>query len=158
LGSQDPAQVQIHDFNPGDLNEFGRPNHFAAGGVFWTLPVAEESVRVRSGHGDAHFRLTEVFHSDYFKILNALFRTGPLPLDARASLDIRWAGTRERRQVNNDTAGFRGQYTNATATIEWSAANAAGYVFSTANSSETNITHAFTARVQSGVFHERRQH
>ena len=154
MGPQDPAQVQIHDFNPGDLTEFGRPNHFAADGVFWTLPVPEKSVRVRPGQGDAHFMLTDVFHSDYFNIVNALFRTGPLPLDATASLDIRWTGTGEQRQVNNDTAGFRGQYTNATATIEWSAANDAGYVFSTANSSETNIAHAFTARVQSGVFHK----
>jgi hypothetical protein len=150
--------VQIHDFNPGDLNEFGRPNHFAADGVFWTLPVPEKPVRVRPGQGDARFTLTEAFHTDYFNILNALFRTGPLPLDARASFDIRWTGTREQRQVNNDTAGFRAEYTNTTATIDWSAANDAGYVFSTANSSETNVTHAFTARVQSGVFHERRQH
>jgi hypothetical protein len=154
LGPLDPAQVQIHDFNPGDLNEFGLPNHFSAGGVFWTLPIPKESVSTRRGQGDAHFTLTDVFQSDYFEITNALFRTGPLPLGARASLDIRWTGTGEQVQVNNDTAGFRGQYTKANAMIAWSAANDAGYVFSTANSSETNITHAFTAQVQSGVFHK----
>jgi hypothetical protein len=56
--------------------------------------------------------LTDVFHSDYFNVVNALFRTGPLPLDASASLDIRWTGTGEQRQVDNDTAGFRAEYTN----------------------------------------------
>jgi hypothetical protein len=153
LGPRDPAQVQIHDFNPGDLNELGLPNHFSAGGVFWTLPVPRKSVKVRPGQGDAHFRLTDVLHSDYFTVVNALLRTGPLPLGATASVDIRWTGTGEQRQVKNDTAGFRGQYTKTTATIEWSAANDAGYVFSTANSSETNILHAFTAELRSGVFY-----
>jgi hypothetical protein len=80
--------VQIHDFNPGDLNEPGLPNHFPAGGVFWTLPVAEQSVEVQPSRGDARFTLTDIWHSDYFNIVNAFFRTGPAPLAATISLDM----------------------------------------------------------------------
>jgi hypothetical protein len=146
--------VQIHDFNPGDLNEPGQPNYFLNGGVFWTLPIPKTSVRIRPGRGDAHFGLSDVLLFDYLNVVNALFRPpGFDPLDAMASVDIHWTGTGERLQVNNDAAGFGGQYENASATIEWSAANDAGYFFSTANSSETNITHAFTAHVRSGTFH-----
>ena len=146
-------QVQIHDFNPGDLNQPGLPNHFPAGGVFWTLPIPKHSVEVQPSRGDARFTLTDLLHSDYFTIVNALFRTGPAPLGAMISLDIHWTGTGEEVQVNNDTAGFDGRYTQASATIAWLAANAAGYTFSTANSGEVNIPHAFTAQVRSGVFH-----
>ena len=144
---------QLHDFNPGDLNEPGQPNYFLDGGVFWTKPVPKTSVRIRPGRGDAHFTLSNVTLLDYFNVVNAILRTGPVPIDAMASVDIQWTGTGERLRVDNDTAGFGGQYKNANATIEWAVTNAAGYFFSTANSSETNITHAFTAHVRSGVFH-----
>jgi hypothetical protein len=153
LGISAPGQVQIHDFNPGDLNEPGQPNHFSAGGVVWTRPIPNRAVTVRPGRGNAHFTLPDFSLFAYLNIVNAFFRTGPDPIDATASVDIHWTGTGERLQVDNDTAGFGGQYRNADATIEWSVTNAEGYSFSTANSSETTVTHAFTAHVRSGVFH-----
>jgi hypothetical protein len=69
-----------------------------------------------------------------------------------ASVDVSWTGTGERMRIDNDAAGFGGQYEKATAIIEWSAA-AGGYFFSTVISSEANVTHAFTAHVRNGVFH-----
>jgi hypothetical protein len=150
LGFDSP---EIHSFNPGDLNEPGQPNYFVDGGVFWTAPVPKKSVKVKPGRGDAHFSVSDLAMFDYFTGVNSILRDGSDPIDATASVDIQWTGMGERLQVDNDTAGFGGQYENASATIEWSAENAAGYFFSTVNSSPTTIRHAFTAHVRNGVFH-----
>jgi hypothetical protein len=148
------ASPQIHDFNPGDLNAPGQPNYFINGGVFWTMPVPKTSVKVKPGLGDAHFTFSDLAMFDYFTSVNAILRDGSAPIiGATASVEIHWTGTGERLQVDNDQAGFGGSYEHASATIEWSASNAAGYSFSTANSSEVNITHAFTAHVRNGIFH-----
>jgi hypothetical protein len=118
------------------------------------MPVPKASVRKKPGRGDASFTLSDVALFDYFTSANAILRDGSAPIvDATASVDIHWTGTGERLQVDNDQAGFGGSYENASATIEWSASNATGYFFSTVNSSETNVTHAFTAKVRNGVFH-----
>ncbi len=152
LGPFDEGQVQIHDFNPGDLNPPGEPSYFMDGGVFWTRRIPERSVKMRPGRGDARFALSNFHTLDYLNVINAIFRTGPDPIPSRGSVDIEWNGTGQRMHVENEAAGFRGRYENASAHIEWSASSAAGYHFSTANSSETHITHAFTAHVQSGAF------
>jgi hypothetical protein len=122
----DPAQVQLHDFNPGDLNEPGQPTQFHFGGVLWTRPVPNTSVIVRPGRGDAHLTWSDFSLFDYFTVANSIFRDGPDPIDATASIDIHWTGTGDRLQVNNNTAGFGGSNKNASARIEWSASNAAG--------------------------------
>jgi hypothetical protein len=147
LGPQDPGQVQIHDFNPGDLNPPGEPNYFLDDGVFWTRPVPDSSITIHPGKGDAHFRLPDFAMLDYFTVVNALFRNGPEPVSATASVDIGWQGTGERLQVENGDQGFSGQYENASGSIQWSASNADGY------SRNVLVTHAFTAHVRTGVFH-----
>lgn len=153
LGPFDPGQVQIHDFNPGDLNEPDKPNLFSEGGVFWTRSIPKKSLTIQPGKGNASFRLLNFSLFDLIDSTNAVFRTGPAPIPATASVDIHWMGTGELRKVRNDAAGFGGLYANATSTVEWSASNDEGYFFSTANSSETEVTHAFIAHVRSGVFH-----
>jgi hypothetical protein len=136
------------------LNEPGQPNYFIDGGVFWTMPVLNESVKIKPGRGDAHFAFSDVAMFDYFTSANAVLRDGSAPIiGATASLDIHWTGTGQRLKIKNDTAGFGGQYEHANATITWSASNDDGYFFSTVNSSEINVTHAFTAKVRNGVFH-----
>jgi hypothetical protein len=117
------------------------------------MPVPKTSVTIHPGASDAHFTVSDLAMFDYFTVANAILRTGPDPIDATASVDIRWTGTGERLQIENDAAGFGGHYKNASATIEWSAENAEGYFFSTVNSSVTTVTHAFTAHVRNGVFH-----
>jgi hypothetical protein len=86
--------------------------------------------------------------------VNAILRDGSAPIiGATASVNIHWTGTGERLEIHNDLAGFGGSYEHASATIEWSASNDAGYFFSTVDSSEINVTHAFTAKVRNGIFH-----
>ncbi len=144
--------MQIHDNNPGDLNVPGEPDWFIDGGVFWTKRVPESSVKIHPGRGDARFTLSDTDMLDYITVVNAILRTGPDPVPVKASVDIHWMGTGERMKVNNEEAGFSGQYENATAEIVWSVHNA-DYAYSTANSSETHIAHAFTAKVRNGAFH-----
>jgi hypothetical protein len=118
------------------------------------MPVPKKSVKVKPGRGDAHFAFSDLAMLDHFTSVNAILRDGSAPiLDATASVNIQWTGTGERLKVDNDQAGFVGQYENASATITWSASNDDGYFFSTVNSSEINVTHAFTAKVRNGVFH-----
>jgi len=118
------------------------------------MPVPKTSVTINPGRGDAHFTFSALALFDYFTSVNAILRDGSAQIiDATASLEIHWMGTGERLQVDNDAAGFGASYEKAGATIEWSASNAAGYSFSTANSSEINVTHAFTAHVRNGIFH-----
>jgi hypothetical protein len=117
------------------------------------MPVPKTSVTVHLGAGDAHFTVSDLAMFDYFTNVNSILRDGSAPIvDATASVDIQWTGTGERLQVDNDTAGFGGQYENASGSIEWSAENAEGYFFSTVNSSETTVRHAFTAHVRNGAF------
>lgn len=153
MGPFVPEQVQLHDVNPGDLNEPGEPNHFLEGGVFWTRRVPEESIAVHPGRGDASFVLSDFSLLDFLTVVNAIFRTGPAPIPASASVDVTWQGTGERVKVRNEAADFAGQYENAGAAVQWSFTNDEGYAFSTANSSETIVTHALVAQVRTGAFH-----
>jgi hypothetical protein len=148
------ASPQIHDFNPGDLNEPSQPNYFVNGGVFWTMPIPKSSLTIHPEAGDARFTVSDRAMFDYFTSVNAILRPpGLVPLDATASIEIHWTGTGECLQVENDQADFTGLYEHAGATVEWSASNDAGYFFSTANASAVNITHAFTAHVRNGSFY-----
>ena len=118
------------------------------------MPVPKKPVKVKPGRGDANFTFSDLAMFDYFTSVNAILRDGSAPnIDATASVESHWTGTGERLKVDNDQAKFGGSYEHASATIEWSALNAAGYFFSTVNSSEINVTHAFTAHVRNGIFH-----
>jgi hypothetical protein len=154
LGPFDPGQVQIHDFNPGDLNEPGLPDWVFAGGVFWTSPVPKRAVRIHPGRGDAHFEVENHPIFDFFTAANAVDRPpeGPPRIPTELSVDIAWRGTGERQQVREAT--FGGAYENATGEITWSASHTEGepYFFDTTGSSAQNVTHAFTAHIRNGVF------
>ncbi len=89
---------------------------------------------------------------DYLTVVNALFRNGPAPVPTMADVDIHWMGNGQRMVIRNDDAGFGGQYENANATIEWTVHND-DFFYSTANSSETNISHAYTLKGRNGVFY-----
>jgi hypothetical protein len=154
LGPFDPGQVQIHDFNPGDLNEPGLPDWVFAGGVFWTSPVPKRAVRIHPGRGDAHFEVENHPIFDFFTAANAVDRPpeGPPRIPTELSVDIAWRGTGERQQVREAT--FGGAYENATGEITWSASHTKGEpsFFDTTGSSAQNVTHAFTAHIRNGVF------
>ena len=142
--------MQIHDFNPADLNDPPEDDWFQQGGLFWTANVPKKSVSVQGGRGDAVFDLDlDLF--DFFDVANAVGRAGPPRERARAEVRIEWDGTGERVRLRNEDAGFFGRFERSDAHVSWRAENLdSGYSFETGD--EQVITHAFIARVRSGYF------
>ncbi len=148
MGPFDPAQIQIHDVNPGDLNTPGSPNVWSAGGVFWTGAVSPESVSTAGGNARFH---TSARLWDYFDVVNAIFRNGAAPERARAHVGVDWAATGARAHVVNPV-GFRARYWATDIATTWSIRTASGYRFSTGGSSSTTVTAGFTATMANGVY------
>ena len=154
LGPFDPAQIQIHDFNPGDLNPPGYPNYFLDGGLFWTMPLDRGYIKVHPGRGDASFAFDHLETQDWINVVNALFRpSGFVPIPATMSVYVAWHGTGERASLHNADLGFGGNYENATADVQWKAYNDDGYWLDTTGSTEVNLSHAFTCKIRNGAFY-----
>jgi hypothetical protein len=113
---------QIVDLNPG----------IAPSGLFWTMAVPLESVRVGGDHdgddrsdddfdGSASIRLRNVAVTDFHDFGNALFGGGPAPVPATLSFEVRWSRGGQRARVTNLDQGFTGKYFRNHAQMEWSA-------------------------------------
>ncbi len=157
MGPFDPDQVQIHDFNPADLNDPGRPDYFMDGGLFWTGAMPRQNAKLR-GNGGAEMHLSHYELYDFINAPNAILRPPGFPQDpAVANLDVDWTPTGVTREVNaprlSGQGSFAGTYYQTDVELEWSAKNlATGYEFSTAGSSRNVVTSQFSARVRNGVF------
>lgn len=109
------------------------------------------TVHVPPGRGGARLRAV-LGLSDYFDLPAALFHEGKAPLAAEADVDIRWEDAGEQAHVENSSDGFTADYRSATAKLTWSATNSDGYEFSTEDSTDVHVAHAFTAVLRSGRF------
>jgi hypothetical protein len=99
--------VQIHDFNPG----------ITESGLFWTIPIPEDTIKVNFGAGKASFQASDVEVEDYHDVVNALM-DGP-EVDAEVSWDIRWSHPMGRTKLRNAENGFTGQFAQTVAQIAW---------------------------------------
>ena len=54
--------MQIHDFNPG----------ITESGLFWTIPISENTISVNFAAGKAAFQASNVDVEDYHDVVNAL--------------------------------------------------------------------------------------
>jgi hypothetical protein len=165
VGPFDTNQVQIHDINPGDLNEPGQPAWFGLGGVFWTGRTSPHSVRVNPGKGDADFGLSNYPLDDYFTAPQAILRQqdgtpNVTTVPARGWVNASWRGTGEKTTVNQaatpNSGPFRGSYHKSVLDVRWTAKTQSGYEV-TAHSetdadADVNVTAAFTCRVKTGSF------
>lgn len=120
----DPAH-QIHDFNPG----------ITESGLFWTVPIPDDSVDVHLGAGKASMDVDDLALDDYFNLINAL-SVSPDQIPASVSFHLRWHLQGELMKIRNTEPmqGYAGQfYINEdvadAATIEWSGQNADGDEF-----------------------------
>jgi len=104
----DPAH-QIHDFNPG----------IAENGLFWTIPLPENSVDVHFGKGTGSLHVSGLDVEDYHDIVNAL-QDGP-SVEATVSFDIHWLGATDRFELRDTANRFAGHYVHTPATIAWAA-------------------------------------
>ena len=157
MGPFDPNQVQIHDFNPGDLNDPGRSDYFMDGGLFWTGAMPRQNAKLR-GNGQAEMHLSNYELFDFVNAPNAILRPPGFPRDpALASIDVHCTPTGMTRSITSPRlsgeGSFAGTYYQTDVEFDWSAKNlATGYEFSTTGSSRSVVTSQFSARVRNGIF------
>jgi hypothetical protein len=113
-GEQTP--IQIHDLNP---------SQFPPVGLFWTIQIPEDSVKVELGRGSATLQATDVPILDYTDIPNALF-TGdnPPPVSGSVSFKVVWSEVLQRVNIRNTYptyGGFAGEFIRNKAQMEWTA-------------------------------------
>jgi hypothetical protein len=104
---------QIHDLNP---------STFPPTGLFWTLAVPADGIKVNLGKGLATLQADNVPILDYGDIGNALFGGGPAAIPGTVSFKVKWSGVGERVNIRNDDpvfGGFAGEFIRNSAQMEW---------------------------------------
>jgi hypothetical protein len=97
--------------NPG-INPY--PN-----GLFWTIQVPDDSVRVNPGGRRAIYRATNLEITDYGDFNTAL--SGAAGTPATVSFEVQWMAVDERRNIKNTAARFGGEFVRGQAQMAWSA-------------------------------------
>ena len=112
--------AQIHDFNPGI-----KPD-----GLFWTLPLPDDSITVNPGKGFASMEGSNVSVNDYHDFGNAIGGGGPgIPgpsVPAQVSFTVVWSGVISRVNLRNTDSplnggGFAAELVRNAAQMAWSA-------------------------------------
>jgi hypothetical protein len=114
---------QLHDFNL-DIIPFPE-------GLFWTTATDPKNIKASFGNASASFHLQDLGVIDYFNFGNAL-QDGALqtPVPGTLStLDVEWSGPGTRVTVKDATNGFEATLIRNSATMTWTASNAAGFSF-----------------------------
>jgi len=109
----DPGQgfAQIDDLNPG-INPY--PD-----GLFWTMRIPDDSVRVEPGEGSAVYKVANLPVADFGDIESSFNGASGTP--AIVSFEVRWDGVDERLHVTDSAAGFAGEFVRGQARMAWSA-------------------------------------
>ena len=137
VGSANLTQ-QIHDYSPG----------IGPKGLFWIIPVPNDSVEIDLEEARASLRLRDVPIIDAHDLANALTNghglTSPpilpiAPVPASVSFDIEWSGVIAQANVTNEAQNFTGQFIETIATIKWSATQAGFDFMSEAPNPSRNV-------------------
>ena len=141
----DPTH-QDHDWEPG----------IAPSGLFWTIPVDQQTVHAEPGNGKARFRGRNVAVMDFHDGISAIVGGGPTPLPAHVSFDVTWAGKGDKVTLDDDTFGFEGKYVTGPATVTFTASNdGAGVVYTSDPAGQYNPTTEQGGAGSPAVGHER---
>src|SRR5919109_51468 len=107
---------QVHDFNPG----------IRESGLFWTQPVAGDSVTFNLEHGTATLSANDLDEEDYHDLHNALVDGQSDP--SSVTFEMRWTATGETMNVTKVVTTpsliqqrFTGRFRLCDVQIEWSA-------------------------------------
>jgi hypothetical protein len=107
---------QLHDLNP---------STFPPVGLFWTIPLPDDSVEVQLGKGSASLQAFDVPVFDYGNLNNALMGPPPSPLPTGSvSATVVWSGVQQRVNIRNTDpvfGGFAGEFIRNKAQMEWTA-------------------------------------
>jgi len=131
--------MQIHDFNPGITDS----------GLFWTIPIAEDTISVNFAAGKASFQASDVDVEDYHDVVNALTDGPSVP--ASVSFDIRWNGVVNRTSVRDVQNQFVGDFLQSPAQISWAGTTATAEFVSDPAATSVN-EFSILAHERNGVF------
>ena len=135
---------QLHDLTPG----------IAPSGLFWTVEIPIDGVRVNLGKGTASMEADDLPILDYGTIPNALFGGGPPPVPGTVSFKVTWEGVDERVQIRNEDpvfGGFAGEFVRNTAQMKWTA-SVGDFIFVSDPLATSSSSFAEIGREQNGVF------
>ncbi len=108
FGSAPGAQgIQIHDFSPG-VSETG---------LFWTVPVAPETVVFDDALDSVSLRIPSLDMPDAFNLANSLAEGPTVP--GNVAFEVVWTATGAAKSVRSDAHGFAGEFRDAQATVAW---------------------------------------
>jgi hypothetical protein len=142
VGRPDPDfSNQVHDFNLALDN-----------GLFWTVPVDRDSVKVEPGSGRASLIVNNLAMEDYFNIVNAL--NDGTSNRATASFEIHWVPGMKRFKVRDDATGMAGEFVKNSATIAWSVESAGKAYLSGPEETSSSISEQ-VGHERNGVFFAR---
>jgi hypothetical protein len=133
---------QVHDYNPGEEN-----------GLFWTVPIPTNSVRVDIEDGIAALALSDFGIDDYGTVGNAI-SGGKEIGTARLSLRVKWQHPAESFSFVNPglPTPFRANGVKTEATMSWSAHETIGDVTHRLSGDENSADFAMVANERNGVF------
>jgi hypothetical protein len=103
--------AQVDDLNPG-INPY--PD-----GLFWTVQLPDDSVRVNPGEGDAICKVSNLQLRDFGDISSSL--NGAPGVPATVSFEVRWSGVDQRAHITDASGGFAGEFVRGKAQMASSA-------------------------------------
>lgn len=134
-----PGVPQIHDYNPG----------VAQSGLFWTVRVPDNAVKVDLKKGTASFALNRVGLEDYYNLANA-FAGGPsTPSIASFVLTFRAYG--DVLTLKDETNDFAVKYRLAHSTLEW-ASRGGGFAYRSDEAKTSAETFSMLGAERNGAF------
>lgn len=133
---------QVHDFNPGIRDRTG---------LFWTQPVAGDTVTFSLERGTASLAADDLDEEDYHNLHNALL-DGPSD-PASVSFAMKWTATDAPMNLTDPVHKFTGRFRLAEVQIEWTA-NAPGFHFASDPAGTTHNVRSVIGRERNGVFFE----
>ena len=102
-----PSPTGAHSYDPG----------IAPNGLFWTIPIPEDSIDIHLGKGAAVLEAANVPLFDAFTVANSFSKAVPR-VPAAISLRIEWSGITKTLQFSDATDQFAGYFLENSATIE----------------------------------------
>jgi len=136
--------AQIHDLNPSDYHPTG---------LFWTIAIPEEGIRVNFEEGYASVTARNVPIFDYGTFDNAAFGGAPRTPGV-VSYRLVWSGINQRVKIRNTDpvyGGFAGTFVRNSAQMEWTAVTD-DYTFVSAPLATTKSEFAELGRERNGFF------
>jgi hypothetical protein len=134
----------VHDYNP----------HITPNGLFWTILVPHNSVKVDLDNGRASFELTTATYDDH-DLQSSLTRSYPagFPQLGNITFDVKWGGILDQGYVRSEAMNFEGNFLRTGSTIEWSSFNpVSGFQFTSEPANPARLVGAIIGRERSGVF------